>query len=157
MTEEGYASAVSSSARSNRRARQIGAGVFLSFVVVWVLFASTQITLQIFWPDPTTASPVPAPTCSETLATLHTSIQRGQTAAELDVDPATALGHYRAEVDPVWAAHASAKELCVSAADRRSLDALERLRYAEEHAVRREATSLAALRKQVAADIASRE
>lgn len=155
MTTEGYASAEASSARSNRRARQIGAGVFLSFVVVWVIAASTQITLQIFWPEPTKNGPPLS--CSETLLTLHQAVLSGQAAAEADTDAAAALGHFRAAVDPVWAAHANAKDVCVSPADRRSLDALERLRYAEEHAVRREATSLAALRKQVAADVASRE
>ncbi len=155
MTDEGYASAEASSARSSRRARQIGAVVFLSFVVVWVIAASTQITLQIFWPEPTKNGP--ALTCAETLVKLHQAVLGGRAAAEADVDAAAALGHYRAQVDPVWAEHAGVKDLCVSPADRRSLDALERLRYAEEHAVRREATSLAALRKQVAADVASRE
>ena len=37
--------------------------------------------------------------------------------------------------------------------DQHSLDAVERLRYAEEHAVRREAGSLEVLRKQVAKEL----
>jgi hypothetical protein len=127
--------------------------LFLSFVSSWVLYASGQITKQIFWPAPV---PATVKTCEEGLASLHNAIEKGRASAELENDPAKGLLRFRAEVDPVWVELPPIQGLCQAAADRRSLDALERLRYAEEHAVRREASSLAALRKQVASDVAAR-
>ncbi len=137
-----------------RRARRWTSALFLGFVVIWVLQATGQITQQVFWPD---EEPSSFTTCAEGLHALHAAIDAGRAAAEADpVDPAQALAAYRAKVDPVWRALPPVKSRCDSPQDRRSLDALERLRYAEEHAVRREASNLASLRRQVASDVASR-
>jgi hypothetical protein len=137
-----------------RRARRWTSALFLAFVVIWVLQATGQITQQVFWPA---EEPTPFDTCDEGLRALHAAIDAGRAAAEADpVDPTQALAAYRAQVDPVWRALPPVKSRCQSPEDRRSLDALERLRYAEEHAVRREASNLASLRRQVATDVASR-
>jgi hypothetical protein len=60
------------------------------------------------------------------------------------------LLRYRAAVGPSWRHRDGVLEMCGSSAEaRRLLDALERLRYSEEHAVRHQATELTALRQRV--------
>jgi hypothetical protein len=133
-----------------RRGRTLATVVFLAVVAVFTLTQAGQITKQVMFPEV-----VPSGLgCEQSLASLHGALERARTAGEADLDQDTALARFRAALDPEWATLEGARANCSSAEQRRSLDALERLRYAEEHAVRREAASLAALRRQVAADIA---
>jgi len=134
-----------------RRARTVAALVFLVAIGLWTLGTSAQIVQQAMYPA---VVPSSAASCAEGLETLHRALDRARDAAEGDQDAEAALERFRAELSAEWAYLEGVRQLCSTDAQRRSLDALERLRYAEEHAVRREAASLAALRRQVASDIA---
>lgn len=136
-----------------RRGRRVATIVFLSVVVVWVLYVSGQIVVQAA--SPSVAGPA-FDSCDHGLAQLFGAVERARGAAEGDDDADTALKRYRTALSPEWTALEAARKLCVSEEDRRSLDAIERLRYAEEHAVRREAASLSVLRRQVASDLSRR-
>ncbi|NUP06532.1 MAG: hypothetical protein HOW73_10785 [Polyangiaceae bacterium] len=136
-----------------RRARQIAAIVFVGTMTAWVLGTSFQIVQQAIWPE---AVATPWPTCEEGLRGLHSSLERARHDAEGDLDPDSALARFRAGLSPEWTYLAGVRKTCGEAHKLPSLDALERLRYAEEHAVRREAASLAALRRRVASEVAPR-
>lgn len=143
------------SEKSRRRTRRIATIVFLSVVVAWVGTAAGQIAQQILFP---TLVPSPYATCAEGKLALAEAIGRARHEAEAeDVDADAALHRFRGALLPEWSYVTGVRQKCEQSpspgsdakAELRSLDALERLRYAEEHAVRREAASLAALRRQV--------
>lgn len=138
---------------ARRKARKVATIVFLTIVSVWVVVTTTQLVQQAHFP---VLVPSPYGTCTEGLRKLHGAIDRARHVAEGDLDPDSALARYRTALDPEWTYLTGVRKTCGTAPERRSLDALERLRYAEEHAVRREAASLAALRRQVASDLAPR-
>lgn len=125
--------------------------LFLSFVSVWVVGATGPIVKVVLYPD---ATPPPWSSCREGQLALHDALARAVVAAQGDDDADEALRRFRGALDPEWSELEGTRVLCSSVeSERRSLDALERLRYAEEHAVRREASSLAALRRQVASSL----
>jgi hypothetical protein len=133
-----------------RRGRRWATIAFLSLVALFTLTQAGQITRQVQFP-----TVVPnATSCEQALFDLAAALERARSAGEATLDQDTALARFRAALDPEWAGIEGSRANCASTDQRRSLDALERLRYAEEHAVRREAASLAALRRQVAADLA---
>lgn len=136
-----------------RRGRRVASVVFLTVVVLWVGYVSGQIVVQSLHPAPVTPG---WETCDQALGELTAAVDRARGAAEGHDDVDTALTHFREALRPAWDGLEAAQKRCVSQEDRRSLDAIERLRYAEEHAVRREAASLSALRRQVASDLARR-
>ncbi|MBK6516838.1 MAG: hypothetical protein IPM79_21455 [Polyangiaceae bacterium] len=136
-----------------KRARRLAAIVFLGLVVTWVCGVTAQIVRQALWPE---VLPTPYATCSEGLSALGLALDRARADAEGDLDPDSALARFRNALGPEWGLLSAVRESCQKDNRIGSLDALERLRYAEEHAVRREAASLAALRRQVAKDIAPR-
>lgn len=138
-----------------RRTRRIATIVFLSIVVAYVGTAAGQIAQQILFP---TLVPSPYESCAEGKLALEEAIARARHEAEAeDVDADVALHRFRGALLPEWSYVTGIRQTCEQSppsgsdakAELRSLDALERLRYAEEHAVRREAASLAALRRQV--------
>jgi hypothetical protein len=109
--------------------------------------ASSQIIQQVVFPE---VIPSPYPTCEAGLKHLDAALDRARhSAAEGDEDPDEALSRFRSSLRPEWEYLEGIRVSCQSQGDLRGLDALERLRYAEEHAVRREAASLAALRRRV--------
>lgn len=136
-----------------RRGRRVATIVFLTLVISWVVGVTAQIVRQALWPE---VRPTPYATCSEGLTALGRALDRARAAAEDDLDPDSALARFRHSLGPEWDHLSGVRQACQSDNRMGSLDALERLRYAEEHAVRREAASLAALRRQVAKDIAPR-
>ncbi len=136
-----------------RRARRVTTVVFLSVVVIWVGAQALQIAQQTLFPKMVES---PHETCGQGLLALHAALDRARAAAEGDLDSDVALTRFRAGLLPEWSQLEGVRKSCEQEPDRPSLDALERLRYAEENAVRREAASLAALRRAVAADMAKR-
>ena len=63
-----------------------------------------------------------------------------------------ALARFRSTLAPAWTYRDGVAASCRGSEDNeRALDAIERLRYAEEHAARREAGDLAPLRRRVRA------
>jgi len=133
------------SAPAVRRARRIAAIVFLAVVVAFVGISTSQIVMQAFAPE---VKRGPWTTCADGLAALSGALDRGMTAAEAETDPEKGVGAFRVAVAPDWQYAEGVRESCGRPDERRGLDALERLRYAEEQSVRREAASLAPIRKQ---------
>jgi len=130
-----------------RRGKRIAAVVFLTVVAAWVVLTSSQIIQQVLFPE---VVPSPYPTCEAGLKHLDAALDRARHAAgEGDEDPDEALSRFRASLEPEWRYLEGIRVSCKSESGLRGLDALERLRYAEEHAVRREAASLAGLRRRV--------
>jgi hypothetical protein len=148
---EGADAAPAARTRGQRLGRRIVALAFLSFVVAWVIGATGPIVKVVLYPD---ATPPPWASCREGQLALHDALTRAVLAAQGDDDADEALRRFRDALAPEWGELEGTRVLCRAVeSERRSLDALERLRYAEEHAVRREASSLAALRRQVASSL----
>lgn len=130
-----------------RRGKRIAAVAFLGLVASWVLAASLQIIQQVLFPE---VVPSPYPSCEAGLKQLRRAVDEARhSAAEGDEDPDEALARFRTALQPEWRYLEGIRATCQAPEELAGLDALERLRYAEEHAVRREAASLAALRRRV--------
>jgi hypothetical protein len=130
------------------RGRRIAMTVYYTMVVLVGGAAAVQITRQVmFSPGP----PAPYSTCHEGLRALSTALSRARDAAAgSDGGEDAALARFRSALHPEWTFRDGVAARCrPSAEDAGTLDAIERLRYAEEHAVRREAGELAPLRRKV--------
>lgn len=135
-------------ARIGRRVAQVG---YFAFAGFFAAASVVQITRQVFFPE----RPVEPPfaTCREGLVALHGAVERGRHEAErgpVDDDEEAALRRYRAAVFADWRHRDAVAGLCASDPREISvLDAIERLRYSEEHGVRHQAVELTALRLRV--------
>lgn len=138
--------------------RRVAQVVYYLLVVAVAGIATAQITEQVFFPDPP-AETAPFASCEEGLWVLFEAIEQGRAAAirldpgEIDTDPEEALQRYRDAVRPAWAHRPQVGALCGSRHGG-LLDALERLRYSEEHGVRHQAVELTALRRRVRSQVA---
>jgi hypothetical protein len=109
--------------------------------------ATVQITRQVFYAG---RGPSPYASCGEGLRALVGGIERARHEASGMDGEQGALTRFRSALRPEWDHHEAVAETCQGTrTDKRALDAIERLRYAEEHAVRREAGDLAPLRRRV--------
>jgi hypothetical protein len=123
--------------------------VFYGLVAALALTALVEISGQVF---ARSNGPVPYATCREGLLALAAAVDRARGAAGGDDGEAAAIGRFRAALEPEWSARDGVATLCGrDDADRGALDAILRLRYAEEHAARKEAGDLAPLRRRVRA------
>jgi hypothetical protein len=132
------------------RGRRIALVVYYAVVACVGTAAAWQITRQVmFEPIP----PGPAATCQEGLRSLFGALARArEAAAGADGGEDLALERFRQNLQPEWGHRDGVASRCRgSTKDEATLDAIERLRYAEEHAVRREAGELAPLRRRVQA------
>ncbi len=116
---------------------------------------TVQVSKQIFGAG-SPAGPPPFSSCREGLEALYAAMERGRRAAEDPADahlPATdeaALHRYRQALEPVWRYRDAVAELCRSDPQRQAaLDAMDRLRYAEERRARNQPADLASLRRRV--------
>jgi hypothetical protein len=113
--------------------------------------ATFQICRQVFFRPVT---PSPYATCREGVRALFDAVERARRAAPGTDGEDAAIERFRAALGPTWQHFDGVAAACKpSQKDQGALDAIERLRYAEEHAVRREAGDLAPLRRQVQAII----
>ncbi len=134
---------------SRRRFRVAFAGVFYALTAAFVIAATAQITQQVFFASPGTGG---LAACDEGLAALNGALSRARTAAPGTDGEDAAVQRFRAALMPEWTERDAVARLCSQTPnDRAALDAIERLRYAEEHAARREAHELAPLRRRVEA------
>jgi hypothetical protein len=133
--------------------RRVAQAVYYALAVFIAGAATVQITQQVFFPEPA-SEPAPFGSCDAGVRALFDAIEAGRVAAdrrnhgEIDTHPDEALNRYRDTVAPIWAHRPAVAELC-GGQHRRLLDALERLRYSEEHGVRHQAVELTALRRRV--------
>jgi len=129
--------------RARRLGRRIGIGIFALLVAVPTLLWTRQIMLTLFYPEP---GPVPE-SCRAGLRGLLQGLERARLAARTEAEnegERKSLERFRAALGPAWEGRGSLDALC----ERRSKDGerlieIDALRYAEEHAVRYEATALA--------------
>lgn len=109
---------------------------------------SVQVFLQAF--QRREAPELGVTTCADGLARLSAAVDRARRAASLTDGEDAALLDFRKALTPEWDDRDHIEDLCrPSASSMAALDAIEQLRYAEEHAVRREAAELAPLRRRV--------
>ena len=121
--------------------------------------SAVQVTRQVFFDPcpgglscPGSATAVSFKTCRDGLLALHTAVERARQAAAGTDGEDAALARFRTALTPEWGFRDDVAAACRGKAeDEGALDAIERLRYAEEHAVRREAGELAPLRRRVEA------
>jgi hypothetical protein len=129
----------------------VGQGIYYAVVAALATAATVQIAQQVFF-APSAGAP-PFASCDDGLRRFYQAIQEGRSAAERsdpDAREDTALARYRAAVEPTWRHRSALWSLCQNEPDRRSiLDAMERLRYSEEHGVRHQAAELTTLRRRV--------
>jgi hypothetical protein len=133
------------------KGRRVAFAVYYGLLAAICAAAAVQISQQVFF---TSSPPSPFASCHEGLRALHAALDRARTAAGTDGEDSedTAIARFRSALDPEWTYRDGIAASCkASAGDQRALDAIERLRYAEEHAVRREAGELAPLRRRVQA------
>jgi hypothetical protein len=111
--------------------------------------ATVQVCLQVFF-VPLRSSPFPS--CHAGLRALAASVERARNSAPGTDGEDAAIERFRTALEPDWGFRDGIAVSCKgSPKDEGALDAIERLRYAEEHAVRREAGDLAPLRRGVQA------
>ncbi|MCS6900761.1 MAG: hypothetical protein RMJ98_11450 [Myxococcales bacterium] len=131
-----------------RLGRKIALTIFYGLVVVFTLGAAVQISVQVYSSDAPWEGGCPAG-----LRMLARSIQEAQRASEgADLATEEALQQFRRTLATGWNARNAIERSCKASGDRRLLDtfdAIERLRYAEENAMRREGHDLVPLRRRV--------
>jgi hypothetical protein len=131
-----------------KKGRRIALTVYYAMVALVGGAVAVEITLQVFF-EPRAAPPYA--TCHDGLRALHGALDRArEAAARSEGGEDDALARFRGALEPEWGHRDGVAARCQGAArDEGTLDAIERLRYAEEHAVRREAGELAPLRRSV--------
>lgn len=131
------------------RGRRIAQAAYYAVAAAIIIASTLQILQQVFFAPFT---PSPYGSCREGLLALVRALERAREAAPGTDGEDAALARFRGELDPEWTYRDGVAATCRgSAEDERALDAIERLRYAEEHAARREAGDLAPLRRRVRA------
>jgi hypothetical protein len=118
-------------------------------VAAFILLAAGNVTWQVWAPAFRTYAPVD---CRAGLRDLTLAIERARQAAGSFAESGedAALAQFRSKLSPEWDRHDKVAASCQSNHDLAvALDVIERLRYAEERAVRREVTELAPLRRRV--------
>ena len=122
---------------------------YYAVVVIFIVVAAGNVTWQIWSPRFRHHEPTD---CAAGLEALKQGIARARQAAG-ELSEATedeALGRFRQALLPEWDQLDAIAAACQSKAELASaLDVVERLRYAEERAVRREVSELAPLRRRV--------
>ncbi len=140
-------------ASGRKRSRALAVIVYYSLIVVICIAATAQVTKQVFYQP---RIPSPYTTCHEGLSALASAVERARRAAPGTDGEDGAIERFRTALNPEWEYVDSIGDTCRgSVKDEGALDAIERLRYAEEHAVRREAGDLAPLRRKVQAIVES--
>jgi len=132
---------------ARRRGRSVAGAIYYGIIGATCLAGTIQISVQVFFTD---HPPSPYGGCHEGLRALVGAVDRARAAAPGTDGEDGAIARFRAALEPEWQYFDGVATTCKgSAKDEGTLDAIERLRYAEEHAARREASDLAPLRRQV--------
>ena len=135
------------SSRAERIGRRAILGIFVVAVGGFTLHNTVRIIRQVFF------SPAPAATadCRGGVVSLVKAVREARQAAALeDRGERASLTQFRGTLARSWAAREGLDQACKG--DPKALRALrdvDRLRYAEEHAVRSDAVDLARLRRRI--------
>jgi hypothetical protein len=127
--------------RAVRLGRRLGIALFAVLVSVPTVVWSLQIMKVVWSPS---RGPEP-PSCKAGQIGLLRAVERGRAAAAGLVEPSEreSLARFRAALTPEWDSRPNLDDLCRAPEERKILREIDGLRYAEEHAVRYEATTLA--------------
>jgi hypothetical protein len=131
--------------RVRRIGRRVGVVVFALFVSVPTLIWTFQIMEALFFRP---SGPPPA-SCEAGLLSLLRAVDRARLAARREsIGERHSLERFRAALEPEWSSRPALDPACRGTPkDTQRLRELDALRYAEEHAVRYEATALAGQRQ----------
>jgi hypothetical protein len=122
---------------------------YYAVMATFIVIAASNVTWEIWSPRFHRHEPTD---CGAGLEALKQSLARArQAAGDLsDANEDLALARFRQALLPEWDRRDAIAAACESNAElARALDVIERLRYAEERAVRREVSELAPLRRRV--------
>ena len=134
---------------ARRRGRRALLAVYYAIILGISIASTVEITRQVFYVK---VEPSPYRSCREGLLALSTAVERARRAAPGTDGEDAAISRFREALEPDWSRRDAVALSCRGREqDEGALDAIERLRYAEEHAVRREAGDLAPLRRKVQA------
>jgi hypothetical protein len=136
-----------SEADARRRGRRSAMTALYAVTAVFVALAGGNVTWQVWAPS---FSAFPAEECRAGLSRLASAVARARSAAGnlSTADEDAALGEFRAALRPEWDRRDAIARACQSSGELvQALDVIDRLRYAEERAVRREVSELAPLRR----------
>jgi hypothetical protein len=134
---------------ARRRGRRGVMIAYYSIVAGFILLAAGNVTYQVWAP---VFRSYPDLDCRRGLSDLAQAIDRARQAASTvsEAGEDIALAQFRTALSPEWDQHDAIARSCSRDRDLASLlDVVERLRYAEERAVRREVSDLAPLRRKV--------
>jgi hypothetical protein len=134
---------------ARRRGRRIVMIAYYAIVAGFILLAAGNVTYQVWAP---VFRSYPELDCRKGLSELAQAIDRARQAASSfsEAGEDAALAQFRRALSPEWDQHDAIAKACGRDHDTTSLlDVVERLRYAEERAVRREVSDLAPLRRRV--------
>jgi hypothetical protein len=134
---------------ARRRGRRSVMIAYYAIVAGFILLAAGNVTYQVWAPLFRSYSPV---NCQVGLSELARAVDRARQAASSVSEEGedVALAQFRTALSPEWDNHDAIAATCQKSAELASLlDVVERLRYAEERAVRREVSDLAPLRRKV--------
>ncbi len=137
---------------ARRIGRRAGQGIFLLAVGLFVATSTWQLTQQVFFPEAPSGPNAPT-SCEAGIRSLLRGVEDAKEAAEASARGAgeeVALRHFRDAISATWTYRPTIGELCQGEDHKRLLDAIDRLRYSEEHGVRKQASELSALRRRVA-------
>jgi hypothetical protein len=131
--------------RAVRLGRRLGIAVFAVFVSVPTVVWSLQI-MKVVWSPSRGPEPM---SCQKGQLGLLRAVERARTAAAglAAASERESLTRFREALLPEWDSRPNLDELCRAPGERTTLREIDSLRYAEEHAVRYEATALARDRK----------
>jgi hypothetical protein len=139
---------------ARRRGRRVALAIYYAVAGGVCVAGALQVTLQVYWSP---SRPSPYAGCREGQVALVSAIDRARKAAPGTDGEDAAIDRFRSALLPEWSHRDAIAGTCRTKADDEraidALDAIDRLRYAEEHAVRREAGDLAPLRRRVQAII----
>jgi hypothetical protein len=133
--------------RGRKLGKRLGIAVFAAFVSIPTAVWSLQI-MQAVWAPP----PGPAPaSCPAGVAGLLDALERAKAAVtDGSQGERESLQAFRESLLPEWAARGAVGEMCGGRRDSEVLlREIDGLRYAEEHAIRYEASALAGQRLKV--------
>jgi hypothetical protein len=124
----------------------VGIIFYAVIVAAFTAVCSIQICLQVWAPE---IVPLPVGCAAGTLQLIE-AIDTARLAAADEPGEQAALSKFRSAVAPAWVFRPALSKACASDPEAlRRLRAVDRLRYAEEHAVRYAAVDLAQRRHEV--------
>ena len=136
-----------------RRGRTLGVAALLVLVTTFTAVCSVQIIEQAWAMTSPSGEPAPGVQCGPGLMGLITAVRRARAAAANGTGgEREALQRFRDGLLPEWASRPDLGARCAGDAEAtRALGEVDRLRYAEEHALRYEALDIAGRRRSVEA------